>query len=610
MNIYIRILISISIIILAGCVKESAEGVEQISYAKMELTVSPDSRTTPLSPALINASNNMRIFIFNPKDQGGSGTLKQELYNITVEGAKVTTQIPIGRWDIVAVSNLEATRANIQFKYNQTKEQLLYEFAYNANYRNTTGSGADCPEIIIYSTPTPVNAVKDSPVKITAQFIRMVGKVTVAIVDFPESIDINGQHEVEIMGIPTKLSFEGGLLNSRTNPETLNSESQKMIRPLRVKALNPGAPATDDAYYQDAKATFIIPAHHNYLAGNESSNHKFDLRISLQKVDGSFYEKVLQPTKSLAANRELYFAVTVNPSDIEFTATILDWSDITLPENIYPGATILDVSSEMVADLNVWNVSANSNYHNIEIGKMDGTDGYVLPESGTTTTFISDNIHNPFPNWLVGASWISYGRAGIFSFTKKYVADADEHNMTYIIPIKSGNVKQKLTVRYVPDEILGRITVAITPWTDQQLNGDFSLETMIVAPSTVLMDYNAMGNVFTRTVSYKVTEANDVKVFFDDREITYEGDNTSLIVGGEPAWLVSATWTKTANTEERDNMVRPTHQNGSVGNIIVLNGHFTFTYRVAEETHIPYEIVIKCNNITRRMSVKYAHDAS
>ena len=406
---------------------------------------------------LFNAVKHLRIYLFN------NNRLVSEVASIERVDSSVKFRMPVGTWTIVGVSSLEATAPSFQIEYGASLDQLLYTYTYSAAGLGADDSrfnlGADAPQIVKFKLVDQVITNQAAGYKADVSFKRMVGKVTVAITDYSANVKVNGGHTVEINGIPTKLSFTGGLLNelsehSRTSPDTLDSGLYKMVRQLTIAEKSAeGVIPPDDA--KRNKSTFIIPAWHDYESSVGLGNNKLGvvLNIELITAEGEakkYYVARLKTSdmeKSLAANRELFISINVNATT-EVETDILPWSSRVSDGDIH-GAELL-APTEVRLD---WALLGNSystkplkvkGSHDISMKTTDLNGAEIVfpfpVNSGTV------NIPNK-PSWLQAtANVITAGKEVDFTFT--YTVDATPDKKPYVITIKCGNITKTMSIIY------------------------------------------------------------------------------------------------------------------------------------------------------------------
>ncbi len=452
-------LIILMLLLLAtvGCQKAELGNGTFEDGLTMEMSFATDPSSTDTE--LVNAIANMRIFLFDSADK----KLKYVITNIKKkDGVKNTVvfELPLGTWNIFGISNLESKKIDFAMEFGKTKEQLLHTFAYSATgngvVASTADKGANCSEIVSFSILDKEIKESASSTNLgTLSFKRMVGKVTLAIVDYLGSVKPSGKHEVEIIGVPTKLSFDGSLLTSKLEPSRLAPQmmttSEKMIRKMTINTSEP----------TKNKSTFIIPAWYNYDGGVDGKgNNKFGIRIKLEKIDGTFFSSTLAADTmpyGLAANRELYVAITAN-ADIEVENTVLPWTPEDIDGDI--GGSQLTAPSEvmMVEDqlggsFSTGDISVIGRHEILLAVKNSNAGTYQNVTYGTSGTAELPNT----PSWLTKASFTVVSKKSLkFNFT--YKVNATSNKEPYYIKIKSGNITRIMKVIYGDIEVLGTLT--------------------------------------------------------------------------------------------------------------------------------------------------------
>ena len=432
----------------SGC-REAITGDEMLMGEGMTLDLSFETRGVEVGENLSNAIKNMRIFLFSPAD----GLLKSEVSNIKLKPGSsnvVSFKLPFGTWDIVGVSNLESSAVALSASLGSTKEQLLYQFTYSATGAGVVtpvDMGANSSEVVMFTIAgKQVNASSASSIG-NVVFKRMVGKVNLSIVNCMDNVKIDGGHEVEIFNIPTKLSFEGGLLasegsHSRTSPETLKRSESKMVRKMTI---SPSLPAG----FESHKSTFIIPAWHNYLGEDGFGNNTIGIRIKIELLSGGFYESTLEAIdfpKSLAANRVLYVKIDAK-TGLEVDATIKDWGDINVDGDIHGGD--LKVPAEVLMDWARFDMSFDSG----DIPYSGVSEVQIFLGESTTPLTLTPEAENILHNYGRGCPWLrasvtpnADGKTGHFNFSYKVDATADK--LPFKIRFVSDNITRVMSVVY------------------------------------------------------------------------------------------------------------------------------------------------------------------
>ena len=414
------------------------------------------ANSSSISTELQSAIDNIRIYLFDT----GDGLLKTEIFDIKQSNGKLEFRAPVGTWDIIGVSNLEATPFDINVKHGHSREQLLYQYTYSQTGLgvNKDGDiGANAQEIVMFEILN--KTITEATVgEVSAKFKRMVGKVTVAIGGFDGEVDIDGTHSIEITGVPTTISHRGGLLDAsfthqRKNPQTFSAEN-RFVRKLTISpnlATNP-----EDA--QNHKVTFIIPAWYNYEAGDSKNegNNPIGLKLKVELGRGNFYESTLAPgimPKTLAANRELYIKINASTTP-KFEAAISDWS----LENI-DGSTN---SSELISPNNItldWAKLGRSFstqpllikgsgdiaiFDQVKGSKDKYTKIEFNPTPNTTPAFIS---RTNMPSWLESISYTVVDAKEV-NLTFTYKLDNSKNKDKYYMKFTSGNITKYLVAEY------------------------------------------------------------------------------------------------------------------------------------------------------------------
>ncbi len=294
----------------------------------LSMSVKPSDSSVESKLEADNIVNNMHILLFT--DASSTSVLRQNVGNLerNIETNTVTSaHVLVGDWCMRAFSSIDPIKfENTHIGMGITKESLLYKFT-----PETPTSLA--PQVVLLSENVSVTKVATEVV--VSKFKRAVGRVELAIVDIQGDIKLNSEnHTVEIMGVPTSLSIEGGLLrdgvHNRANPDTLVRSEHKLVQPITIHSVVPKpASSTLSDYDYYPKAKFIIPAYDDnaspVTADPHADNKKLRVRISLETNNGTFYEHEVVIDKALSANKGLYLKLHVKGA-FEIVSECIDWT--------------------------------------------------------------------------------------------------------------------------------------------------------------------------------------------------------------------------------------------------------------------------------------------
>ncbi len=176
------------------------------------------------------------------------GKFSYEIYNIERLVNSLTSQIRTGDWNLTLLSPQgKTTQIHNPVAGQPMAGQLMYEYtpALDKNGKSTPAA-----EFLFGKAALPtVNA--DQTVSIdNVTMARNVAKVEF-FVEKASNIDLSGTQKIELIGVPSKIDWEGHLMPSKNSPDAL---STPLVGTLKFKALPGGGFASDTLAY-------IIPAH-------------------------------------------------------------------------------------------------------------------------------------------------------------------------------------------------------------------------------------------------------------------------------------------------------------------------------------------------------------
>lgn len=247
-----------------------------------------------------------------------------EIYNIERGVNSLTSQIKTGNWNLTLLSPQGATSIHNPVAGQPMAGQLMYE------YKPTDAGGQSTPasEFLFGKTELPTVVVDQTTTVSSVTMARNVAKIEV-FVEKANNIDVNGTQTIELTGVPSKIDWEGRLMPSKDNPDTL---VPSLKGKLQFQALPGGG-------FGSNTLAFVIPAHRgmDFLNANGTLNtnptdtltQKMRLKVTIQNAKG---ETVLAKVQQLPAvakcNQILRLKLKLNSLDFslqyDFTA-LPDW---------------------------------------------------------------------------------------------------------------------------------------------------------------------------------------------------------------------------------------------------------------------------------------------
>lgn len=265
------------------------------------------------------------------------GKFSYEIYNIGRLVNSLTSQIRTGDWNLTLLSPQgKTTQIHNPVAGQPMAGQLMYEYtpALDKNGKSTPAA-----EFLFGKAALPtVNA--DQTVSINnVMMTRNVAKVEF-FVEKASNIDLSGTQKIELIGVPSKIDWEGHLMPSKTSPAML---SESLKGSLKFRSL-PG-----DGFASDTLA-YIIPAHRgtDFLNPDGSLNPnpqdivvpRMSVRVIITNGQG---EVMLDKTKELpmAVRCNQITRVKLKLNSLDFT---LKYNFEALPEW---GATVTSGNTEL-----------------------------------------------------------------------------------------------------------------------------------------------------------------------------------------------------------------------------------------------------------------------
>ena len=195
--------------------------------------------------ALTNSpAGDMRLLLSH---RGGTdnGKFSYEIYGINRTGTTLTSKIRTGNWYLTMVSPQGAALSN-PVAGRPLSGQPMYRYAPTV----VNGKSTFAPEFFFGKISLP-EVLEDQTVTVnSANVARNVAKVRV-YVESVRNINPAREQNIRLYKVPLQLDWEGKLLPSKTNPDTLTL-------PLQGK-LN--FTSRGDGTFRSDTMVFIIPAH-------------------------------------------------------------------------------------------------------------------------------------------------------------------------------------------------------------------------------------------------------------------------------------------------------------------------------------------------------------
>lgn len=253
------------------------------------------------------------------------GKFSYEIYNIDRQTTTLTSQIKTGDWNLTLLSPQGTTIIHNPVAGQPMSGQLMYEYK---PVTDAQGKSTPASEFLFGKTALPTVGVDQTATVNNVSMARNVAKIEV-FVEKANNIDLGGTQTIELTGVPSKIDWEGRLMPSKDNPDTLKFPLKGK---LQFQALSGGGFGSDTL-------AFVIPAHRgtDFLNADGTLNpnptdtltQKMRLKVTILNAQG---ETVLAKAQQLPAvakcNQILRLKLKLNSLDFslqyDFTA-LPDW---------------------------------------------------------------------------------------------------------------------------------------------------------------------------------------------------------------------------------------------------------------------------------------------
>lgn len=302
---YISLFISFLLLIFTSCKEDSLAEETQKSSLKMQM------RT--VSSSLVD---NTSIYVFDTNNK----FIEKKLNVIHLDGV-LTTSMKVGSWNLALLaSNIDISNNIILPSYQglmssspmwKTKETSDGQFL------------SQTPAELRYASMPNTEIVKDITTYKNTTLNRNVAKIQVILKAHsgfdPVSAGTNQYSFVELLDVPTTLSWDGKLYPNKTNPEMSD-------KPIREYFKFDGNEKADTI-------TFIVPAHRGLdafeLQHNDTTTHKLKLRASMPLKGKAYYGKgavTIPYVPKINSITQVSITLRAEPNTLlDIKITVKDW---------------------------------------------------------------------------------------------------------------------------------------------------------------------------------------------------------------------------------------------------------------------------------------------
>ena len=252
------------------------------------------------------------------------GKFSYEIYNIERGANSLTSQIKPGDWNLTLMSLQGAATIHNPVAGQPMAGQLMYEYKPGTD---AGGQSTPASEFLFGETELPTVVVDQATTVNSVWMARNVAKIEV-FVEKANNIDLGGTQTIELTGVPSKIDWEGRLMPSKDNPDTL---VPSLKGKLQFHALPGGG-------FGSNTLAFVIPAHRGTdflnLDGTLNTNptdtltQKMRLKVTILNAQGeTVLAKAQQLPTVVKCNQILRLKLKLNSLDFS-----LQYDFTTLPE--------------------------------------------------------------------------------------------------------------------------------------------------------------------------------------------------------------------------------------------------------------------------------------
>ena len=267
--------------------------------------------------------DNMRLFSFY---RGGTNDKKlyRELLNLGRNNNVITTSHEVGNYYMSLVSAPSGTTI-----INPTPGTPLMEampmYTYTPSVNPLTFKSDNAAEIWFSNVQLPT-IIADNTHNVNVDMARNLAMVELIIVKASPSFSKTPTtpHSIKLHHIPSRISYTGALLPSKTNPDTLSAPLQSRLTLLDQ------AGAT--GFLESDTVRFLIPAHRGTdftaTTPTDVTTLKMKVSVDLERIGGG---SRLTKTKEIPVvamhNKVLRVRITVDDG-VELGVEVLDWKRV------------------------------------------------------------------------------------------------------------------------------------------------------------------------------------------------------------------------------------------------------------------------------------------
>lgn len=265
-----------------------------------------------------NLLNNSQLYVFNT-----SGNFVKKQLNVFKSGDELTTNMNVGTWDLVLLSNTEDISGLI------TPPPPAGAMSSSPMWQTKLLPGGNflsqAPAELRYA-PIPNTLIQlNTQIRKTAELNRNVSKIRVILKSHtgfdPVAAGLSTSAYVELLDVPTTLNWEGKLYPTRDNPTVSPKPLREYLK--------------FDASQKADPIDFIVPAHRGTDAftavgmPTDTTRHKLKLRACMLLNGVPFYGKgAVEIPFVPKVNRIVQVNLTFRgepDTELDIKVTVKDW---------------------------------------------------------------------------------------------------------------------------------------------------------------------------------------------------------------------------------------------------------------------------------------------
>lgn len=273
---------------------------------------------------------NMQLYTFYDNNGGSNDkTFHRKILNLTRTTDKISAPVEVGFWHMAMVS----PPADVSIIEPTAGAQMskLPMHKYAPVYDNTAKRHPDAPEIFFVNQTLP-EIKADLTENVSAQLNRNVAKVILNVVKAtPNFVTGSAVHELNLLNVPSTISYTGQLLPGKGNPEFVTNGLRGTVT-LNASTDHPGF------LCNDKPLEFIIPAHRDCPddpSGVTVPKMKLKVKMLRQGSGSSYFENDEAEEIELVAVRNHILQVNITINDgIVFDPVVLPWDVVDMTGDI------------------------------------------------------------------------------------------------------------------------------------------------------------------------------------------------------------------------------------------------------------------------------------